>query len=220
MTIMVDRKQKIGISLRIVKASNYDEKRDALSHDWISFLEELGFIPVHIPNTLKNLGDFLQEMNLDGIILSGGDNIGENKDRDETEQKLLDYALEEKIPVIGICRGMQLINNYFGGNLSLDNSTIHLAKKHDIQITDKKFLPLFGSPTFHVNTYHRNIIQTKGIGNGLKPFAVFNEDGSVEGFFHDKLPIIGVMWHPERDPDLNSKVILSTIFKNQNFLEN
>ena len=86
MTIMVDRKQKIGISLRIVKASNYDEKRDALSHDWISFLEELGFIPVHIPNTLKNLGDFLQEMNLDGIILSGGDNIGENKDRDETEQ--------------------------------------------------------------------------------------------------------------------------------------
>ena len=220
MTLMTKPKQRIGISLRIVEAPNYEEERDALSHDWTSLLEELGFVSVHIPNTLKNLEDFLEEMNLDGVVLSGGDNIGENKNRDKTENKLLAYALEKKIPVIGVCRGMQLINNYFGGKISTDASTIHLAKKHDIEITDENFSSLFKSSSFHVNTYHKNLIQTEGMGNGLKSFAIFNKDGSVEGFFHEKLPIIGVMWHPERDPDINSKAIISTIFKNKKFLGN
>ncbi len=142
------------------------------------------------------------------------------KNRDETEKKLLVYALEKKIPVIGVCRGMQLINNYFGGKISTDGSTIHLAKKHDIEITDENFSSLFKSSSFHVNTYHKNLIQTEGMGNGLKSFAIFNKDGSVEGFFHEKLSIIGVMWHPERDPDINSKAIISTIFKNKKFLGN
>ena len=220
MTLMTKPKQRIGISLRIVEAPNYEEERDALSHDWTSLLEELGFVSVHIPNTLKNLGDFLDEMSLDGIVLSGGDNIGENKNRDETEKKLLVYALEKKIPVIGVCRGMQLINNYFGGKISTDGSTIHLAKKHDIEITDENFPYVFKSSSLNVNSYHKNLIQTEGMGNGLKSFAIFNKDGSVEGFFHEKLPIIGVMWHPERDPDINSKAIISTIFKNKKFLGN
>jgi len=115
---------------------------------------------------------------------------------------------------------MQLINNYFGGKISIDNSTIHLAQKHDIEITNENFSSLFKSSSFDVNTYHKNLIQTDGIGDGLKPFAIFSKDGSIEGFFHEKLPIIGVMWHPERDPDLNSKVIISTIFKNKKFLGN
>ena len=219
MTVMTNRKQKIGVSLRIVNAQNYEEERDALSHDWTSLLEDLGFISVHIPNTLKNLDSFLDEMNLDGIVLSGGDNIGENKKRDETENKILNYALEKKIPIIGVCRGMQLINKYFGGKLSIDNSTIHLAEKHNVDITHENFRTLFSSESFPVNTYHQNMIQVEGMGNGLKPFAIFGKDGSIEGFFHEEFYIIGVMWHPEREPDSNSKIILSTIFKNKNFLE-
>ena len=219
MTVMTNRKQKIGVSLRIVNAQNYEEERDALSHDWTSLLEDLGFISVHIPNTLKNLDSFLDEMNLDGIVLSGGDNIGENKKRDETENKILNYALEKKIPIIGVCRGMQLINKYFGGKLSIDNSTIHLAEKHNVDITHENFRTLFSSESFPVNTYHQNMIQVEGMGNGLKPFAIFCKDGSIEGFFHEEFYIIGVMWHPEREPDSNSKIILSTIFKNKNFLE-
>ena len=219
MTVMTNRKQKIGVSLRIVNAQNYEEERDALSHDWTSLLEDLGFISVHIPNTLKNLESFLDEMNLDGIVLSGGDNIGDNKKRDETENKILNYALERKIPIIGICRGMQLINKYFGGKLSIDNSTIHLAEKHNVDITHENFRTLFSSESFLVNTYHQNMIQVEGMGNGLKPFAIFGKDGSIEGFFHEEFYIIGVMWHPEREPDSNSKIILSTIFKNKNFLE-
>ena len=213
-------KPKIGISLRVVQASNYDETRDALSQDWPSLLEELGFIPVFIPNTLGNLESFLKEVSLDGLVLSGGDNIGENQDRDETENKLLMHAIDKKIPVVGVCRGMQLINTYFGGKLSIDDSTIHLTKKHSIEIINGNFSSLFESSSFHVNTYHKNMILTDGLGEGLKPFAIFSEDNSIEGLFHEKLPIIGVMWHPERDPDFNNKVILSTILKNKNFREN
>ena len=217
---MMTDKPKIGISLRVVQASNYDETRDALSQDWPSLLEELGFIPVFIPNTLGNLESFLKEVSLDGLVLSGGDNIGENQDRDETENKLLMHAIDKKIPVVGVCRGMQLINTYFGGKLAIVYSTIHLTKKHSIKITDENFSSLFKSSSFHVNTYHKNMILTDELGEGLKPFAIFSKDNSIEGLFHEKLPIIGVMWHPERDPDFNNKLILSTILKNKNFWEN
>ena len=53
MTLMTERKQKIGISLRIVEAPNYEEERDALRHDWTSLLEELGFVSVNIRLFLK-----------------------------------------------------------------------------------------------------------------------------------------------------------------------
>ena len=116
------QKPKIGISLRVVEAPNYDEKRDALSHDWPPLLEKLGFNPIYIPNTLKHVDEFFSDMSLDGLILSGGDNIGQNKNRDETENLLLKLAIEKQIPTFGVCRGMQLINNYFGGDISLNNS--------------------------------------------------------------------------------------------------
>ena len=115
-------KEKIGISLRVVDALNYVEKRDALSHDWPKLFDELELIPIFIPNILKNIQSFLDELSLNGIVLSGGDDIGENDDRDKTENFLLKYAIDKKIPVIGICRGMQLINNYFGGKQIIDNS--------------------------------------------------------------------------------------------------
>ena len=61
----------IGISLRITNAKDYDEKRDSLSHDWPIFLEKIQAIPIWIPNIISNLPQFLQELDLDGIILSG-----------------------------------------------------------------------------------------------------------------------------------------------------
>ena len=139
------QKPKIGISLRVVEAPSYDEKRDALSHDWPKLLEKLGFNPIYIPNTLSHVDEFFSDMSLDGLILSGGDNIGENKNRDETENLLLKLAIEKRIPVLGVCRGMQLINNYFGGDMSIDNTTEHISKNHDVEITDKSFFSLFNS---------------------------------------------------------------------------
>ena len=95
------QKPKIGISLRVVEAPSYDEKRDALSHDWPKLLEKLGFNPIYIPNTLSHVDEFFSDMSLDGLILSGGDNIGENKNRDETENLLLKLAIEKIVTALG-----------------------------------------------------------------------------------------------------------------------
>ena len=86
---------KIGVSLRVVNAPNYDEKRDALSHDWISLLEEIELVPILIPNKLKNVNHFLETLEIKGLILSGGDNIGDNQERDETERELIKFSISK-----------------------------------------------------------------------------------------------------------------------------
>ena len=90
---MKNKKLTIGISLRVVESTDYNEKRDALSQDWSQFFERLGINPLLIPNTIKDISSFLEDMQVEGLFLSGGDNIGDNQDRDETEQKIINYCL-------------------------------------------------------------------------------------------------------------------------------
>ena len=89
--------KRIGLSLRVQKIEKINEKRDAISHDWINFLQALDYLPILIPNNLKNVGDFILELKLDGVILSGGDNIGEFPERDMTETKVLEYVVTKVI---------------------------------------------------------------------------------------------------------------------------
>ena len=81
--------KKIAISLRVATIGKFQEKRDSLSHDWLQFFKELNYFPVLIPNLINDLEDFLDILKIDGIILSGGDNIGDEKIRDETEKKMI-----------------------------------------------------------------------------------------------------------------------------------
>ena len=93
---------KLGISLRVVKAEKYDEKRDALSHDWPILLEKLGIIPVYIPNILSDLKEFLKNTDVNCLLLSGGDNIGDNPERDTSEKNIIEYGINNKIPILGL----------------------------------------------------------------------------------------------------------------------
>ncbi len=216
---MDDRKKRIALSLRIIESTDYDEKRDALSHDWPFILEKLNFTPIYVPNNLLDLKAFLKELKIDGIILSGGDNIGDNSERDHTEKELIDFGLNSKIPIFGVCRGMQVLNKRFGGFHTESSEKKHLAKNHSV-ILNETFSLLLGNNTFNVNSYHRNIIYEDSLGKDLKPFAKFEDDNSIEGFYHIDLPIIGVMWHPERDPNTGNKLILKKIFQNKKFWTN
>lgn len=207
-------KPRIGISLRVVNANTYNEKRDALSQDWPVFLEKLNFNPIFIPNTLSDVKSYLHDFNINGIILSGGDNIGEYPERDRTEKVILDYAVENKIPVIGICRGMQIINNYFGGNVETSKNSDHVRKDHLIDITNESFSSFFKTQFTTVNSYHHDLIRLNNLGNNLEPFAITQNDNSIEGFFHNSLPIIGVMWHPERNVNHISELLFRKAFQN------
>lgn len=205
-------KSKIGISLRVVTAQNYDEKRDALSQDWPIFLEKLNLHPIFIPNSLSDVQSYLSDMHIDGLILSGGDNLGDFPERDKTEKALLDYAIQNKIPVLGVCRGMQIINDYFGGSIEKSNDSLHVQKNHPVEITNGNFLSFFDSDSVLVNSFHHNLIRKSTLGHDLKPFAIAKFDDTVEGFSHIDLPIFGVMWHPERDQSKINELLFKKVF--------
>lgn len=210
------QKSKIGISLRIVKAPNYNENRDSLSHDWILFFEKLNFIPVFIPNKLVNVSEFLDEMNVDGLILSGGDNIGDFPERDSTEKAIIDYGIKKKLPLFGVCRGMQIINNYFSGTNTTTSDHKHVDTSHTVKIVNTDNHQILSSKLIEVNSFHNNLINSDVLGKDLEPFALAT-DNTVEGFFHKFLPIVGVMWHPERSQNEINKEILSKVFHRPNF---
>jgi|TARA_B110000467_G_C18335164_1_gene496910 putative glutamine amidotransferase len=207
--------KKIGISLRVIQNKNYEEKRDAISHDWSQFCEELNFIPILIPNTLSNIELFLEKLELDGIILSGGGDIGLDIERDETEKKLLKYGIKNNLPILGVCRGMQIINKFFNGEVIKTQNNEHVNLDHSINIIEESFSNIIGKEIF-VNSYHNNIIFQNNLGKNLKPFAITKKDNSIEGFFHNQYSVIGVMWHPERKQNNNNKLLLQKIFTDDN----
>ena len=207
--------KKIGISLRVEKIEKFNEKRDTISHDWINFLQKLDYFPVLIPNNLIDVGDYISELKLNGIILSGGDNIGEFPERDQTENKILEYAIKNSIPVLGVCRGMQLINTFFNGTISENSNSGHVGKPHNIDIMNPSLVNLFGHDKLEVNSFHNNLIKKDDIGDGLDVFALSEKDFTIEGCFHKKYPIIGVMWHPERDQQKKHQSQIIDIFCNK-----
>jgi N5-(cytidine 5'-diphosphoramidyl)-L-glutamine hydrolase len=198
-------KNYIGISLRVVSVKKYNEKRDALSHDWTRFLEQTNSFPIFIPNTLENIEEFLTEMKINGIILSGGDNIGDFPERDKTEKNIINFAIKNKIPILGICRGMQILNQFFDGSVIITNDHKHVGKPHNVDLINTKAVELFDNQSILVNSFHNNIIKKENLGQNLIPFALSKNDETIEGFYHANLPIIGVMWHPERDDNITQE---------------
>jgi len=202
--------KKIGITLRVVKAPNYDETRDALSHDWVPFLEQIQCIPIFIPNNLTDVNSFLKDENFDGFILSGGDNKGDSPLRDNTENAIIKFGIQNKIPIFGVCRGMQILNEYFEGNIEKNESDSHVRKSHLLEINENYSKIL--ETSISVNSFHNNIIREKDLGKELESFAITKDDNTIEGFSHKNLPILGVMWHPEREDKEHDKLLLKNFF--------
>jgi len=212
---MHHKKKRFGISLRVELIENYNEKRDVLSQEWTNFLQKLAITPILIPNTLDDVKSYISDLGIDGIILSGGDNIGEFPERDKTEKQILDYAIEKRFPVLGVCRGMQIINEHFAGKVLANDNNSHVGKPHQIHIMDQKFSKLLGHDNIQVNSFHNNIITKKSMGTKLQAFALSDHDDTIEGYYHQDFPIIGVMWHPERDMISKHQIKLMEIFENK-----
>ncbi len=190
------------------------------------YLTRKGVVPVLIPELPDTeLQEFLVE--LDGFVFQGGDDIapetyGEtpigrwkgNKHRDDYELKIMDFAIKNDKPVYAICRGMQLLNVYFGGKLYQDIPTqtqtqteiVHRdAEKydnitHEIVFTGGDFLEkLYEKHTKRViNSIHHQGI--KELGNDLEILAKSTDDGMVEAIMWkgtEKGKVLGVQWHPE-----------------------
>jgi putative glutamine amidotransferase len=195
----------IGITQRVEKVANYAERRDCLDQRWSNLAFELGYTPLPLANTPpQQVTALFDSVKLDAVLLSGGNSIhtldSSAKDtapeRDKFETALIDEALKRKIVIIGICRGMQMINSHLGGQLEKING--HVAVRHALAIADNHY-PLPDT----VNSYHQWGIPAKGLAHGLKTIAT-DVDGYIEAFQHTEKKILGVMWHPEREHPLQS----------------
>ena len=176
--------------------------------NYIAAVESAGGIAVaeHCPDV---------DLSFDGLILCGGRDVnparyGEETDgavnidyaRDEAEFALAKAYIEAGKPVLGICRGCQVLNVFFGGSLHqhLENTHFHKSdtdtdRTHAVVavkggVTEK----LYGE-SYTVNSIHHEAVKT--LGNGLIVTERSN-DGIIEGFVHATLPVFAVQWHPER----------------------
>lgn len=119
-------------------------------------------------------------------------------DRDVVELELLELFIQQGKPVLGICRGLQVINVFFGGTL-VQNFEGHCAvvgadRYHTVCTADSQMEQLFGKKMIVNSAHHQGVDR---IGAGLSVIQ-WTPDGVVEAIRHKSLPIWGVQWHPER----------------------
>lgn len=182
--------KRIGLSQRCDPVPGRDEIRDGLDVRLAAMLWDLGFLPVPLASALADPVAYLDALGLDGLMLTGGADIGTTPGRDRLERAGLDLAAARGLPVFALCRGMQMLNHACGGHSTPRPG--HVATRHLVQDTRGRGWQM------QVNSYHNQCIPPEGLGRGLQALALA-EDGTIEALRHDSLPWLGVMWHPERD---------------------
>lgn len=203
--------KRVGITQRVMKHPRYDEVMDCLDINWAKFLVSINILPVPLPLLpAGSVDDIWKTLKLDGLILSGGNTLVAYADetdelenlsaeRDAYEQALLKAVLSTGRPILGVCRGLQVINTYYNGQLTKIKG--HAGTRHRLVAEDSATAFQFPS---EVNSFHDCAVPRKNLGKELIALAHDAED-NIEAFYHPKDKVLGIMWHPEREnPPLQS----------------
>lgn len=188
--------KKIYVTQRVEYIESINERRDCIDQKLVEFLFSCGLIPIVISNNRSIVENMLNIIEPDGIFLSGGNNLiaygGDALERDSVEMMLIDWGIKHKLPICGICRGMQMLIHYFGYKINKVNN--HVAVKHQIS----------GDVNRVVNSYHEFGIERIG-----DPFQVLarSADDNIECIYAETLKLLGIMWHPERGEGYENKDI-------------
>ena len=193
---------RVGLTQRVEIHSERKEHRDCLDQAWAPLLIAQNLVPIPLPNQGADPGILLRELKLDGVILTGGNDLGSvaggseaAPERDLFEEKLLRACGERGVPVLGVCRGLQMMVVHHGGTVR--RIPQHAATTHPLTLHAPEIMPL--RKGMIVNSFHQFGIRPQDLGPNLKLIATA-PDGSVEAAAHRTLRQWGVMWHPERQP--------------------
>lgn len=210
---------KVVIGLTCSEYREDERYMQAVNEDYISAIIRAGGVPVLLPICEE---DVMKEQveNIDGLLVTGGIDVNplfyheryhmkqdeSSYRRDLYEIELIRYAAQRHKPILGICRGQQVINVAFGGTLYQDNTLAseyvmqHQQKEkraypsHTIRIKKESLLsPIFGDVAY-VNSFHHQSV--KKLAEGFK-ITARSEDSIVEAIEHTNLPIWAVQFHPE-----------------------
>jgi gamma-glutamyl-gamma-aminobutyrate hydrolase PuuD len=216
----VARTPVIGITTYMTPAQwgYWDLEAALIPADYVRATVRAGGRPLLVPPCVDGLSETLDA--LDGLVLTGGSDIdpaaygdevhpetfGIHSERDEAEFALLEGALERDMPVLGICRGSQVINVACGGDLHqhLPELVGHEGHKHnppgqfldhEVRVEPGTRLSRVIGRELSVKSHHHQGFRR--IGEGLIE-AAHAEDGTVEAVEHPaKSFVLGVLWHPE-----------------------
>jgi putative glutamine amidotransferase len=178
----------VAVSQRVAVVPGYGERRDCLDQAWPRFLAACGLLPLVLPNVVEVALELCAHPRLAGIVLTGGNDLvavgGDAPERDAMEAAVLDLAESRRLPVLGVCRGMQLIQSRAG--IALRRVDGHVAREQTIAID--------GAATV-VNSYH-----CFGTAESRAPLATWAvaADGVIKAVRDTTRPVTGIMWHPER----------------------
>jgi len=178
----------IGITQRVVIDPKHGERRNALDQRWPAFLAVAGLAAIPLPNQPDLAVQLAEASGIRGLVLTGGNDLaqygGDAPERDATETALIAWSRGRASPVLGVCRGMQVIQQDFG--VALERASGHVTPSHPAVVE--------GAPR-NVNSYHNFFARAS-----VPELQVWGTawDGSVEAVRHAREPILAVMWHPER----------------------
>lgn len=181
-------RSKVLISQRVTIDPQTGERRDALDQRWPVFLAQCGALAIAVPNVPELTAQIWDSVEPAGIVLSGGNDLvtlgGTTPERDAVERALIEYALGRGLPLIGVCRGMQMIQSYFG--VALGPVEGHVTPSQEITFDGRRVV---------VNSYHR--FGTRMSVPALSVCALA-DDGVVKAVRAKDERLLGIMWHPER----------------------
>lgn len=182
----------IALTQRIEYIKNYGESRSSLDQQYFEWLFSCGYKPLPLP-MIGEPDQYLEGCG--GVLLTGGGDVAsvvdvaDNRLRDAYESKIIAFALERRLPLFGICRGLHSLNDYFGGTFK--RIANHVRIRHNVSFANGE--------ERDVNSYHNY-----GVDRLAKEFNVVASHGdSVEMIEHETLPIKAIMWHPEREQNFN-----------------
>jgi len=194
---------KILITPRLIDSLN--DQYYSLSVDWFNFLkkENINFDILTGNNNINSIESY------DGIILSGGGDLSNNKlatnqseidiEREDFERKLIFASIEKKIPLLGVCRGYQSIISNLNNDKAIRfvNSGVNVSEKYFTYFNNGKKIKI----TCYNNYEFENI-------DTLDSWDIFskNKNGFVSSAIHKEHMIMGCIWHPERELSKNDPV--------------